>query len=102
MSQAQWGHGFHSGLKAAKRNAAEKPLLPRYETTNPNTLDDLFLCVAATIEDSLMQSGAKPGIDYSILDLYKLAQPFVLSRYEAETDDIDITVGWPLQVHDHA
>ena len=37
---------------------------------------------AEIIEDSLIKAGAKPGTDYTILDLFKLAQPFLLHRYK--------------------
>jgi len=43
---------------------------------------DALLVTACYIEDSLIQGGAKPGKDYTVVDLYKLAQPFVLSRFQ--------------------
>lgn len=43
-----------------------------------NSLDDIYLIVARNIEHALMNTGAEPGKDYSILDLFQLAQPFVL------------------------
>jgi hypothetical protein len=72
-----------------------KPLLPRPTLTDPTTLDDLFLCIAATIEDSLMGAGAIPGKDYSRLDLYRLAQPFVLHTYSLPETNICFTNSWP-------
>ena len=59
-----------------------KPLLKRPETYGTNAFPDVFLVTACWIEESLMQGGAQPGKDYAILELYKLAQPFVLSRYQ--------------------
>ena len=47
-----------------------------------NDLIDHYQIVAANIEGSLIQAGAVPGKDYTILDLYKLAEPFVLHRYK--------------------
>lgn len=49
----------------------------------PDAFPDAFHVTAGIIEDSLMQAGATPGKDYTILDLYRLAQPFVLHRYQA-------------------
>jgi hypothetical protein len=48
----------------------------------PNALPDALLITASIIENSLIQAGAKPGKDYTILDLYRLAEPFVLHRYQ--------------------
>lgn len=72
-------------------------LIPAFETTDPSTLDDLMLCIARTIEDSLFQAGAIPGKDYTRLDLYKLAQPFALHIFKIRKgeDSIAFTVGWP-------
>ena len=75
--------------------AMTSPLLPRPTTTDTSTLDDLFLCMAATIEDSLISAGATPGRDYSILDLYRLAQPFALHTYTLPEADITFTASWP-------
>lgn len=72
-----------------------KPLIRTFESVDPTTLDDLFLCIAATIEDSLRQNGAEAGKDYTILDLYKLAQPFVLSTYKNSDRNLTFTVGYP-------
>ena len=47
-----------------------------------NAFADAFLITADIIEKSLIQGGAKPGKDYTIIDLYKLAQPFILHRYQ--------------------
>lgn len=60
------------------------PLFPFVETIDPNSLQDQFYLTAAAIEQSLIQAGDRPGIDYSRLDLYRLAQPFVLERHKGE------------------
>ena len=57
-------------------------LLTRLERYGENAFPDAFYMTAYHIECSLVQAGAKPGKDYALLDLYKLAQPFVLSRYQ--------------------
>jgi hypothetical protein len=64
------------------RDINMKKLLGRPEVYGQNAFPDAYLVTACWIEDSLVQGGAKPGKDYTILDLYKLAQPFILSRYQ--------------------
>ena len=59
-----------------------KGLIKELDVMVKNTLNDEYLAVAYTIEKSLLDAGAKPGQDYSLLDLYKLAQPFVLERFK--------------------
>ena len=73
-----------------------KALLSRPTSTHPESLDDLFLCMAATIEDSLIENGAVPGKDYSILDLYRLAQPFALHVFKQPSCGVTFTDSWPL------
>jgi hypothetical protein len=68
-------------------NMKNKPLigLPSGEGTpamGHNAFPDAFMITADIIERSLIQAGATPGKDYTLLDLYKLAQPFVLDRYQ--------------------
>lgn len=72
-----------------------KPLLPRPAHTDSTVLDDLLLCIAATIEDSLWEAGAKPGVDYTVLDLYKLAQPFALHIFQHPKSNIGFATSWP-------
>jgi hypothetical protein len=48
----------------------------------PNSFADAMQITAQYIENSLIQAGATPGKDYTVLELYKLAQPFVLHRYQ--------------------
>jgi len=45
-------------------------------------LADEFYAIAYNIETSMLNAGAKPGKDYTYLDLYKLAQPFVLELFQ--------------------
>jgi len=59
-----------------------KPLLKLPKHWGRKAFADVFLMTAGLIEESMMQGGAEPGKDYTVLDLFKLAQPFVLSRYE--------------------
>ncbi len=59
-----------------------------------DNLDDCFLVMAGTIEDSIISARAIPGKDYSILDLYKLAEPFVLHKFKQPSSTMAITRGW--------
>lgn len=58
-----------------------------------NDLVDHLQIIAANIESSLIQAGAAPGEDYTILDLYKLAQPFALHRFQK--GELEYTTAWP-------
>jgi len=61
------------------------PLISDFEHTDGNNFQDNFMLVAQMIEQSMCQSGAVPGVDYCYLDLYKLAQPFVLDQVKKGT-----------------
>lgn len=61
-----------------------KKLIPDFETIDQNSLEDLLLILAKTVEESLLQAGAVPGNDYTILDCYKIAQPFALEIFKRE------------------
>lgn len=60
-------------------------LIRAYTEIDPTALEDYYMAVAKAIEKSLVQAGATPGVDYTFLDLYKLAQPFVLERFKNES-----------------
>lgn len=47
-----------------------------------DALEDHFVIVAQTVEKALLQAGAKPEQDYTILDVFKLAQPFLLEMHK--------------------
>lgn len=68
-------------------------LIRGYETIDPNTLEDFYMAIAKSIELSLIQAGAVAGTDYTFLDLYKLAQPFVLERFKAE-EPLTYSTSW--------
>lgn len=57
-------------------------LINKLDICSPGHLSDEYLAMAYTIEDSLLSAGAIPGDDYTILDLYKLAQPFALEIFK--------------------
>ena len=52
------------------------------ENVDCSYLQDNWLVTARAIEEGLINGGAKPNIDYTYLDLYKLAQPFVLEEFK--------------------
>ncbi|WFP48549.1 helix-turn-helix transcriptional regulator [Methylomonas sp. EFPC3] len=58
-------------------------LLPFFETVDLSTVQDFWWLAARCAEESLRQSGATPGVDYSYLDLYRLAQPLVAEKFGA-------------------
>ncbi len=58
-------------------------LVPFFETVDLSTVQDFWWLAARCAEESLRQSGAKPGVDYSYLDLYRLAQPLVTAKFGA-------------------
>ena len=52
-----------------------KRLLKTTKQSDINCFDDLLYCCAVTVEDAMLTSGATPVLDYSRLDLFKLAMP---------------------------
>ncbi|RUM91077.1 MAG: hypothetical protein DSZ27_07400 [Thiomicrospira sp.] len=60
------------------------PLISKLEVSVRGSLADELMSLAHTIENSLIQSGGTPGEDYTLLDLYKLAQPFALEKFRSE------------------
>lgn len=67
------------------------PLVKRYEEVDQTNLTDMLMIAARNVEDALIQSGAEPGKDYSILDVYKLAQPFALELFQ-KNDNANYTI----------
>lgn len=59
-------------------------LIQQLDTSAPGSLPDEYLAMAYNIEESLICAGAEPGKDYTILDLYKLAQPFALELFKTK------------------
>ena len=56
-------------------------LLPNFAHTDTSTVRDLFWRAAVEIEESLIDCGAVPGQDYSIIDLYRLAAPIAAEDF---------------------
>lgn len=76
-------------------------LMSRFERTGLDDFSDFFYIIAKNIEDSLQTAGAIPGEDYTILDLYKLAQPFVLCRFQSDTGgEFHFNISWPIDSDD--
>lgn len=69
---------------------SEKSLIPHHQVTDTDSMQDFWWLTAKAAEQSLMQAGAKPNQDYSIMDLYKLSQPFVLERFKSTNMDISV------------
>jgi hypothetical protein len=66
-------------------------ILKTYERIAKNTFDDLLYACAVTVEDALQTGGARPGVDYQLLDLYRLAMPLAMDFGK----DAEITMGIP-------
>ena len=69
-------------------------LIPPFEALDETSLHDVQLMFAKNIEDALIECGAVPGDDYTLLDLFRLAQPYVLERFR--TDNLSYTKGWKI------
>ena len=66
----------------AQTNKDQNRLLKRFSLMGSNELSDEYFAIAYNIEDALLYSGAEPGKDYTRLDLFHLAQPFVLEKFK--------------------
>ena len=55
-----------------------QPLINQDKTYVAGNFPDDYALIAMEIEQSLIDTGAIPGEDYTIVDLYTLAQPFML------------------------
>ena len=62
-----------------------KTLIQKLDEVVAGELSDEYLAMTYTIELSLISAGAVPGKDYTILDLYKLAQPFALELFRDDS-----------------
>ena len=82
-----------------KKNTQKIQLIRDFETVDQTAFEDFFMVIAKNIEDSLIQSGAVAGKDYSYIDLYNLAQPFVLERFKS-MPDFHFSLSWPSHDND--
>jgi hypothetical protein len=58
-----------------------KPLINELDAMGKDDLADELLAIAYNIEQALLQAGAIPKVDYSYLDLFKLAEPYTLELF---------------------
>lgn len=73
----------------AKQTPAPQPqrhrLIQQYArnaiTNDDRPLEDLLMVLAETIENSMLQAGAKPDVDYTYRDLFELANPYALAMF---------------------
>lgn len=74
-----------------------KALIQNLDICKPGELMDEYLAMAHTIEQSLIAAGGIPGKDYTLLDLYKLAQPFALDVFRDESKRLGYWFPGPTQ-----
>ncbi len=55
-----------------------KPFIQKLDIMEAGNFIDELLTIAYNIEESLLHSGAEPGKDYTRLDLFKMAEPYML------------------------
>ena len=67
-------------------------LIKHFDNLQNDHLNDVMIIMAKNVEDSLLECGAIPGEDYTLLDLYKLASPLVAERWQ--TQDLQYTKQW--------
>ena len=79
-------------LTSKTHNHSPKSLIRDFSLLGSNDLEDCFLIIAKNIENSLLMVGARPGEDYTYLDLYKLAAPFVLHRFRKK--ELNYEIAW--------
>lgn len=70
-----------------------KSLIQDYDNVSMESLEDVLMVVAKTVENSIKQAGGIPGKDYTILDCYKLAQPFALEIFKISGEKITFSAG---------
>lgn len=71
---------------ASKKKTTQKraeSLIGRMENMASGALADEYLAIASNIETALRYAGAVPGKDYTHLDLFHLAQPFMVEKFKA-------------------
>lgn len=57
-------------------------LIQRVDAIVEGDFSDELLSLAYAIENALLSAGAKPEIDYCVLDLFKLAEPYAKQVFE--------------------
>lgn len=67
--------------RAASKAGDPGPLIRRYATYDSTHLTDFLQIIAANVEDALISSGATPGVDYSLRDIFEWAMPVFLDIF---------------------
>ncbi len=67
------------GKEATTPKSSPERLIADYNDYDDETMMDLLSMAARDIEDAMLQCGAKPGKDYTYLDLFRLAVDFCAS-----------------------
>lgn len=70
-----------------------KYLMPGINAGSPKEMQDLFLMFARNIEEGLVHCGFQAGKDYTAIDLFQLAQPFVLEQFKK--GEVGFKTEWP-------
>ncbi len=60
-----------------------EPLIDNVGMMGAGALSDEFMAIAHNVENALRYAGGVPGKDYTLLDLFKLAQPIVVALVES-------------------
>lgn len=67
-----------------------KDRLITYMDANPKVLEDLMLIMARNMESAFILAGAEAGKDYTVKDLFELAQPFALHVFKKSDTEFTI------------
>lgn len=67
--------------QAMANNTPARPLIQNLSTCARRAFSDELLAIAHNIEMALISSGAEPGKDYTRLDLFRMAEPYMLSLW---------------------
>ena len=66
------------------KSAPPTRLIPYFSSDDEQSMTNFLTIAARDIEDALLQCGAKPGKDYTHLDLIKLAVHLASARADAD------------------
>lgn len=81
----EWMRGkLRSG--SVPQQPAVMRLMKTYDKVSMTALEDTIYVCALNVEDALLLGGAKPGEDYQMLDLYKLAMPVAAQIFHENAD----------------
>lgn len=69
-----------------------KPLIKELSVFARGALTDEYLAMAYNVEQSLIAAGGVPGKDYTLLDLYKLAQPLVIELFRDDSRQMEYDI----------